>query len=491
MPDLDHKMDIKSEEVEEAVGVGTVTHAPSEAMSNRIKRTFDRRLLPIVCCLYVLSYLDRGNIGNAKIAGLNVDLYLSDSQWAWVLNAFYICYVCFEWTTVLWKIFPAHIYIACLCVLWGTAAACSGAVTNLAELIVCRSLLGIFEAAFGAGAPYFLSLFYKRKELGFRVSILLGMSPLANCFASALAYGLTQIRGSLRPWQYLFIIGRIPLCSHRAASSPIANETFLEGVPTVAFSLVVYFFLADSPGSAKYLTEEEQRYAIERLQVVDRTKKSGMKWSQVFAGITDYQNYMHTLMHFCCNYSFAGLSNFLPTIVKDMGYSSIHAQGLTAPVYFAAFLLCVVVAIASDRYGKRGYIVSGFACIGVVGYALLIVGRETPIRYAGVWLAACGVYPALCINITWLLNNQGGDSKRGAGLAILATFGQCSSFMSSVGVSIGCALTALIVILSLTLHFLLERENGRRDREYGPVGSDTTVDVTEEGDKNRDFRYLT
>ncbi|CAI6097213.1 unnamed protein product [Clonostachys chloroleuca] len=482
MPDIDHKMEIKSEEVEEAIGEGTVTHPPSTAMSNRIKRTFDRRLLPIVCCLYVLSYLDRGNIGNAKTAGVDVDLHLNDSQWAWVLNAFYICYVCFEWTTVLWKIFPAHIYIACLCVLWGTAAACSGAVTNMAGLVACRCLLGIFEAAFGAGAPYFLSLFYRRKELGFRVSILLGMSPLANCFASALAYGLTQIRGSLRPWQYLFII---------------------EGLPTVAFSVVVYFLLADSPGSAKYLTEEEQRYAVERLQVVDRTKKSGMKWSQVFAGITDYQNYMHTLMHFCCNYSFAGLSNFLPTIVKDMGYSSIHAQGLTAPVYFAAFLLCVVVAITSDKYGKRGYLVSGFACIGTLGYALLIVGRETPIRYAGVWLAACGVYPALCINITWLLNNQGGDSKRGAGLAILATFGQCSSFLSSVvfpqkdsphytkGVSIGCGLTALIVILSLTLHFLLERENKRRDREHGPVGSDTTVDVTEEGDKNKNFRYFT
>ena len=84
---------------------------------------------------------------------------------------------------------------------------CSGASQNLGGLIATRALLGIFEAAFGAGAPYFLSLFYKRKELGFRVSLLLGMSPLANCFASALAYGITHIKGSLEPWRYLFIIG--------------------------------------------------------------------------------------------------------------------------------------------------------------------------------------------------------------------------------------------------------------------------------------------
>lgn len=91
---------------------------------------------------------------------------------------------------------------------WGAAATCSGAVNNMPELIVCRCLLGIFEAAFGAGAPYFLSLFYRRQELGLRVSLLLGMSPLANCFASALAYAITHIKDdSLESWRYLFIIG--------------------------------------------------------------------------------------------------------------------------------------------------------------------------------------------------------------------------------------------------------------------------------------------
>lgn len=92
---------------------------------------------------------------------------------------------------------------------WGAAAMCTGAVDNMAELIVCRCLLGVFEAAFGAGAPYFLSLFYQRYELGFRVSLLLGMSPVANCFASALAYGITQIKHSIAPWRYLFIIGEL------------------------------------------------------------------------------------------------------------------------------------------------------------------------------------------------------------------------------------------------------------------------------------------
>lgn len=86
---------------------------------------------------------------------------------------------------------------------------CAGAVQNMAGLVVCRCFLGIFEAAFGAGAPYFLSLFYQRHELGFRISLLLGMSPVANCFASALAYGITHIKHSIAAWRYLFIIGKL------------------------------------------------------------------------------------------------------------------------------------------------------------------------------------------------------------------------------------------------------------------------------------------
>jgi MFS family permease len=292
-------------------------------------------------------------------------------------------------------------------------AMCAGATQTMAGLLVCRCILGMFEASFGAGAPYYLSLFYQRRELAFRVSVLLGMSPLANCFAGALAYGITHIKHSIAPWRLLFII---------------------EGAPTILFAPVVFFFLPDSPGQAKFLSEGEQTEAVERMQTKDRTPKNKVHWHQLFAGILDYRNVVHTLIHFMCNYSFAGLSNFLPTILNGMGYSSINAQGLTAPVYFASFLLCVAAALVSDRWGKRGFIVAGFATMGCIGYLLLATIEDktkTGVRYFGVWLAVCGIFPALSINITWLLNNNGGDSKRGAGLAILAIFGQCSSFLSS------------------------------------------------------------
>jgi MFS family permease len=102
---------------------------------------------------------------------------------------------------------------------WGVTAMCAGTVHNMTELVIDRCFLGIFEAAFGAGAPYFLSLFYHRRELGLRVSILLGTSPLANCFASALAYGITQIKHSIAPWRLLFLIGKLILMQYQKSKA--------------------------------------------------------------------------------------------------------------------------------------------------------------------------------------------------------------------------------------------------------------------------------
>lgn len=269
---------------------------------------------------------------------------------------------------------------------------------------------------------------------------------------------------------------------------------------------MVFFFLPDSPGTSSFLDETEQTEAVERLQTVDRTAKSRLQWTQVLSGLTDKKNYVHMTIHFCCNYSFAGLSNFLPTILEAMGHSSINAQGLAAPPYLVSFLCCVAAAILSDRLGNRSFVMIFFALMGTAGYLILTcVQDETKAgaRYAGVWLATCGIFPALAINVTWLLNNQGGESKKGVGMAILAIFGQCSSLISSsvfpntaaplytTGCAIGSALTGLIAILALGLHIVLSRENSRRDRVHGPVGEQERVDVTDGGDKHPSFRYLT
>ncbi|RSL49169.1 hypothetical protein CEP54_012563 [Fusarium duplospermum] len=484
MADTELKMAVSHSERRDSKGDGDTAILVPEKLSTHIRRKFDRHIMPLVCVLYALSYLDRGNIGNTKTAGAQDDLGLSDSQWAWVLNSFYICYTLFEWTTLLWKPLPAHLYISTLCLLWGVVATCTGVVKNMAGLCACRAALGILEAAFGAGAPYHLSLFYQRRELGLRVSLLIGMSPLANCFAASLAYGISQINASLEPWRLILLLG----------------------CPGHYRAPFVYFFLADSAQKARFLNEDEKESAIARLGTRDTTKRSKLNWKQVTAGLSDYQPYVHALIHFCCNYSFAGLSNFLPTIVQALGYSSIKAQSLTAPPYAAAFIICIAAAFFSDKFEHRGFVIAGRSAMAGVGYLLLAIVEDTNrmnIRYLGIWFAVMGIFPSLTLNITWLLNNQGGETKRGIGIAVIAILGQCSSFLSSAmypkkvtpffvqGCAIGCALTFMITILSLGLHFKLDHENRKRDREFGPVEDHEQLDVTLMGDKHPKFRYLT
>lgn len=194
---------------------------------------------------------------------------------------------------------------------------------------------------------------------------------------------------------------------------------------------IVWFTLMDAPSTAKFFTEEERTFAVERMETRDDTRKSALSKAQLFAGLADYKNYCHACLHFSCNYSFAGLSNFLPMIIKEMGYGSVDAQGLTAPPYFGAFISSIIAAWLSDRFGKRGWILAVCASFATVGYALLASQTGTAVRYVAIWLTSCGIFPTLALNMTWMLNNNAGDTKKGIGMSLLAIIGQCSSFLAS------------------------------------------------------------
>ena len=188
----------------------------------------------------------------------------------------------------------------------------------------------------------------------------------------------------------------------------------------------------DHPSSAKFLTEEERTFAVERMDMRDNTRKSRLSKDQLLAGLGDYRNYVHSFMHFCSNYSFAALSNFLPSIINSMGYGGINAQGLTAPPYLGAFVCSLGAAYFSDRFGARGYVVASFSAMGLVGYALLSSQHSTALRYLGVWFASCGIFPSMAINMTWMLNNNAGDTKKGVGMSLLAIIGKTSSVLASM-----------------------------------------------------------
>ena len=158
-------------------------------IERRVIRKMDFRIVPLVSALYVLAFLDRSNIGNARIAGMRKDLKLEGNHYQWLLTIFYISYILFEWQSLMWKIVPPHVWLAFTVMGWGTIATCQAATQTWSGEMALRFFLGIFESGFGPGIPYLLTFFYLRHEVGVRIAVFLSAAPLATTFSGALAYG--------------------------------------------------------------------------------------------------------------------------------------------------------------------------------------------------------------------------------------------------------------------------------------------------------------
>ena len=141
---------------------------PTAAEEARIIRKLDLRLIPLVFLLYMLAVLDRSNLGNARLAGLEDDINLAGFRYNWLGTLFYIAYICSQWLLMGWKQFPPHIWCSAVVLLWGFIASIQAAVINWGALMTCRFFLGITEAAYGPGVPLYLTYFYPRDKVGFR-----------------------------------------------------------------------------------------------------------------------------------------------------------------------------------------------------------------------------------------------------------------------------------------------------------------------------------
>jgi len=219
-------------------------------------------------------------------------------------------------------------------------------------------------------------------------------------------------------------------------------------------------------------------------------------------------------MYFSCNVSFSSLPVFLPTILSEMGFSSIDAQGLSAPPYFLSFILVILTTYIADRTQQRGITIIIMSLVGALGYILLAATERTGPRYTGVFFAAAGVFPCIGNILPWVLNNQGSDTKRGTGIAILNLIGQCGPLLGTrvypakdspyyrLGMWVCAGFMLFNALLALGLRILLVWENKKLDRKYGVVarldghgnsGEKSSSDgIVGEGDENDGprFRYV-
>lgn len=221
------------------------------AAERSLVRKIDLLVFPLMVTLFVLNFIDRNNFANARLAGLEADLHLSDVQYQTCISIFLVGYVSMQVpSNLLLNAIPRPSWYLCACVaVWGVISAATGAVRNASEAIVCRFLLGCVEASFFPGSLYFLSRWYTRREMQLRVTVLNAGNLAAQAFGGLIAAGiLAGMEGAmgLAAWRWLFII---------------------EGAVTVAVASAAVFVLPDYPETTPWLSDDERKIAVARLVI--------------------------------------------------------------------------------------------------------------------------------------------------------------------------------------------------------------------------------
>ncbi|TKA33566.1 hypothetical protein B0A50_00401 [Salinomyces thailandicus] len=490
-------------------------YTPDE--ERRVRRKLDTLLVLFVALLYLLSFLDRSNIGNAKLAGLMHDLDLTDNQYDWLLTAFYLTYILFEWMTLCYKLFPPHIYIASCVLAWGVLASLQSLTSSFAGLLVLRLLLGIGEAAF-VGIPFYLSFFFRQDELALRIGLFISAAPLATSFASSLAWAIVSLgnKTGIASWRLLFLV---------------------EGFPACLVAVWAWYWLPDSPSTARWLKPRERQIAVLRMrnEALSNAEASDEKttsttlprstttttttprhrqpfrWKQVLRTLRDPKAHLTALIFFCCNVAFSSMPVFLPTIITHMGFSPRASQALSAPPFLFAFLIVLATAYLSDRLKSRSVPLAFHALLAMLGYILLAsagaAGFGHTLRYIAVFPICAGFFSAVTIVITWTVNNQASDEGKGTGMAMLNVIGQMGPLVGTrlypeaeapfyvKGMSV-CAVAMLVVAgLALALRMVLRRENARARRKWMEGETEAEGEALVGGGKRESpkeqFLYLT
>ncbi|KAL9588404.1 MAG: hypothetical protein Q9203_002789 [Teloschistes exilis] len=406
--------------------------AGNEAMCDtdiekRVLRKCDLHVLPILYTLYMLSYLDRINIGNARIEGLEKDLGMSGNDYNIAVQVLFIPYILLEVpSNIMLKRVAPSTWLSFIMFIWGSG------------IIVWR--------------PGHLSI-------------------LSRLF-----------RGRTGSW--IFII---------------------EGLLTSAVAVIAKWLIVDWPEQAQFLNSDERVVLLQRLEEDEGfAKMNTLNRKSFLRTLSDWKIWVGGLMYLGTTTSTYSVSYYLPTVLKEFGYTSSAAQVQTIPIYAAGLLVAFLTAWSSDRLRHRyGFVILG-AVTNAVGYMFLLAQSHVSVnvRYMALYLVECGLWIGSPVEIVWITSNLGGHYKRALGSAIATASGNLSGFIASnvfitsqaprypAGYGVALGMTVFAALAAAVLFLGLRRENRRRDRGGRDYRLQSGKDELENmGDDHPGFRY--
>jgi D-galactonate transporter len=372
------------------------------------------RLIPFLFVCYVFAYMDRVNVGFAKLQ-MQRDLSMSDAVYGIGAVIFFLGYFIFEIpANMLMQRLGARLWLGPIMILWGVVAACTMFVRSATSFYVLRFVLGIVESGFFPGVILYLTFWYTRQHRAKMVAAFMTANPLSGVLAGPISGAILAFApntGGLRAWQWLFLI---------------------EGIPSILAGVVTIFFLDDSPAKAKWLTNDERGLLLKRLQEEEDAKRSqGESRHRLIDAFKSRQVWLLCVVYFGFVMGNYGLWFWLPQMIKDTLTKDPWKIGLVSVIPWAiAAIAMVLFAHHSDVTGERRWHLALAGALACVGFAASrLPGISGVLGLVAITLAAIAV---MCGQSTfWALPTSIlSGAAAAAGIAWINSVGNLAGYVS-------------------------------------------------------------
>jgi ACS family tartrate transporter-like MFS transporter len=375
-----------------------------------------RRIVPLMIWLYFIAFLDRNNVGFAKLT-MSEDIGLSATAYGLGAGIFFIGYAIFEIpSNAGMHRWGARKWMARILVTWGIFATAMAAVQGETSFYVIRFLLGAAEAGFFPAVILYLTYWFPSAQRVAVLGLFILAQPLANAIGAPVSGLLLKLHGvwGLEGWQWLFI---------------------LEGIPAIVMGVAVLFLVTDRPKDATWLAAEERRWLQETMDAEDAAKTASGSHS-FMAGLKDRRSLIFAALYFGLVMGIYGLSLWLPSIVEAMGDLSTTQIGFIVPIpYLCAAVFMFFWTRHSDRTGERVGHATFSILLGAAG--LLASGfllENSPV-WAMVALCVCAMGIFSSTPVFWELPSAVlGGAAAAAGIALINSLGNLGGFAAPYAV---------------------------------------------------------
>ncbi|RAL15091.1 allantoate permease family MFS transporter [Aspergillus homomorphus CBS 101889] len=328
-----------------------------EATNKRLLRRIDWHIMPVMCFVYGMNFLDKTTLSYASIMGIKTDIGLKGDDYQWLGSLFYFGYLAWEYpTNRLLQRLPLGKYSAVCIIIWGAILCCFAAVSNFSGAVAIRFFLGVFEASVTPGFALLTSQWYTKSEQGSRVNIWFSFNGFAQILGGLVAYGIavgTEKHGSaIAPWKIVFLV---------------------TGLLTVVLGVIFYWVVPDSQLNARWLTKDDRILAVARVRVNQQgIGNKHFKLHQVKEALIDPMTWAFFFYALIADIPNGGITNFFSQLITSFGYTPEQSLLYGTPGGAVEILSLLGSGFLGQYTNQRLLCSAGGLLSGIIGMVLIV-----------------------------------------------------------------------------------------------------------------------